>query len=303
MIKKIFLVACLSLLLSGYCSAQHSDESANIKKLRFYQDSLNVLGKKFINNESAVERKNAGYEFIKTLVTALKVPNSFLFPFDSVKSVTIINSPDNTFRIISWHIIDQNGIYRFYGTVQLNTGGNLKMYPLEDYSPMFRNPEDSVTNNQKWFGAQYYKIIPVYSPKVYYVLLGWKGNNDQSTKKVIDVITFKNNMPELGLPVFDGNGKTRKRVVFEYTRQASMLLKYVPEQNLIVFDHLAPPDPRHKSEPHSFGPDLSYDGYKQKNGRWVYVDNLDMRNVPDNHDSQYTDPKKQAEIDRATKEK
>ena len=96
--------------------------------------------------------------------------------------------------------------------------------------------------------------------------------------------------------------KTRKRVVFEYTRQASMLLKYVPEQNLIVFDHLSPPDPKHKSEPESFGPDLSYDGYKQKNGRWVYVDNLDMRNLPDNHDNQYTDPKKQAEIDRATKE-
>ena len=204
---KSFVNLLIFLLFSGYCSAQHSDESANIKKLRFYQDSLTILGKKFINNESDVERKNAGYEFIKTLVTALKVPNSFLFPFDSVKTVTIINSPDNTFRIISWHIIDKNGIYRFYGTVQLNTGGNLKMYPLEDYSPMFKNPEDSVTNNQKWFGAQYYKIIPVYSPKVYYVLLGWKGNNDQSTKKVIDVITFKNNMPELGLPVFDGNGK------------------------------------------------------------------------------------------------
>jgi hypothetical protein len=68
--------------------------------------------------------------------------------------------------------------------------------------------------------------------------LGWKGNTVKSTKKVIEVLSFnKDDKAVLGMPVFDGNGKTRNRVVFEYTRQASMLLRYVPEQNLIVFDH------------------------------------------------------------------
>jgi hypothetical protein len=41
------------------------------------------------------------------------------------------------------------------------------------------------------------------------------------------------------MPVFDNNGKDRKRVIFEYARQVSMLLRWIPEQNLIVFDHLA----------------------------------------------------------------
>jgi hypothetical protein len=102
----------------------------------------------------------------------------------------------------------------------------------------------------------------------------------------------------LGIPIFDGNGKTRDRVVFEYTRQASMLLRYVPDQNLIVFDHLSPPDPKLKNQRDTYGPDLSYDGYQLKNGRWVYVDNLDMRNVSQSRDADYIDPKKQAEIDR-----
>ena len=95
--------------------------------------------------------------------------------------------------------------------------------------------------------------------------------------------------------VFDGNAKTRKRVVFEYTRQASMLLRYVPEQNLIVFDHLSPPDPKMKNKPETYGPDLSYDGYKLKNGRWQFVEGLDMKNVPDSRDQDYIDPKKQKE--------
>jgi hypothetical protein len=264
-----------------------------------YEDTLIVLGKKFINDENDLERKNANYAFIKTLVNALKIPNSFLFPFDSVKSISIINSPDNRFRIFSWHIVNSDGSYRFYGTIQLNTGGQLKMYPLEDYSPLLKNPEDSVTDNRKWYGAQYYKIIPVYSPKLYYVLIGWKGNTVESTKKVIEVLSFKDERPQLGMHVFDGNGKSRDRVVFEYNRETSMLLRYVPEQNLIVFDHLSPPDPRSKNKPTTYGPDLTYDGYKLKNGRWVYVENLDMRNVPESRDEEYVDPKKQAAIDKA----
>ena len=234
MVARRLFVFITSLFIVGQALGQHSDEGSHTKQLSIYQDSLTALGKKIINDENDLERKNANYLFIKTLVSALKEPNSFLFPFDSVKSISIINSPDNRFRILSWHVINQDGSYRFYGTIQMNTGGPLRMFPLEDYSPLLQNPEDSVTDNHKWYGAQYYKIIPVYAQKPYYVLIGWKGNTVKSTKKVIDVLSFANDKPSLGMSVFDGNGKNRKRVIFEYTRQASMLLRYVPAQNLIV---------------------------------------------------------------------
>ena len=298
--KQILILFFVLALLPGFIYAQHSDENGRIKQLQNYEDSLKDLGNKFVNDEEELDRKNANYAFIKTLVSALKVPNSFLYPFDSVKSVDILNSPDNRFRIISWPVVNQDGSYRFYGTIQINTGGNLQMYPLNDDTYGIKHPEDTISNNLKWIGAEYYRIIPVYTPKLYYVLLGWKGKNVKSTEKVIEVLSFKDGKPVLGMPVFDGNGKTRDRVVFEYTRQASMLLRYVPEQELIVFDHLSPPDPKLKSQHDTYGPDLSYDGYKLKNGRWVYVDNLDMRNVPESHDADYIDPKKQAETDRTT---
>ena len=290
----IILLSCFT------CLAQQSIQSGDIKVLQGYEDSLASLGKKFINNESDVERRNANYAFIKTLVTALKTTNSFLYPFDSVKTITILNSPDNRFRLLTWHVTNDDGSYRFYGTIQMNTPtGNLKLFPLEDYSPLLKNPEDSVTDSHKWFGAQYYKIVPVYAQNPYYVLLGWKGYTDKSTKKVIEVLSFRDEKPEFGMALFDGNGKTRKRVVFEYTRQASMLLRYVPERNLIVFDHLSPPNPDLKNQRETYGPDLTYDGYRLRNGRWVYSENLDMRNVPQNEDNNYNDPKKQAEADKA----
>lgn len=300
--KKLFILLLATLMLPFFSFAQHSDETGNITKLKLYQDTLSVLGKKFINDTTEMERENDNAQFIRTLVKALKVPHSFNFPFDSVKTISIQNSPDNRFRIFTWHITFDDGSYRYYGTVQMNTGEKLLMYPLSDYSPYIKHPEDTVTDNLKWYGAQYYKIIPVYTEQnPYYVLLGWKGNTVKSTKKVIEVLSFnRENHPIFGHSVFEGNGKTRKRVVFEYTRQASMLLQYDPEQHLIVFDHLSPPDKKQKNNFDTYGPDMTYDGYRFKNGKWEYVDNLDMRNKPNSHDEEYIDPKKQGEIDRAT---
>jgi len=294
--RRLYIFISL-LFICCHCFAQHSDNSGYMHQLEIYQDSLKDLGDKFINSEIDVERKNANYQFIKTLVIALKVPNSFLFGFDSLKTITILNSPDNRFRIISWHIINDDGSYRFYGAIQMNTGGPLQLYPLNDYSPLLTNPQDSIVDNRKWYGAQYYKIIRVDADRPYYTMLGWKGFTAKSTKKVIEILSFKNDKPVFGLPVFD-NSRNHKRIIFEYTRQASMLLRYVSEEHLIVFDHLSPPDDKQKKDLESYGPDLSYDGYRLKNGRWEFVENLDMRNVPDDKDNDYVDPKKQAQMDQ-----
>ena len=288
--KRLFITGLFIITLHLCIFAQHSGESSG-KQLSILQDSLVRLGNAIVNAQIDIDRITASATFTKTLVSALKIPNSFLFPFDSLKTISILNSPDNRFRIFSWHIIYIDGSYRFFGAIQMNTGGPLKLYPLIDYSPVFNNPEDSVTDNRKWYGAQYYKIARVEAANPYYVVLGWKGNTAESTKKVIDVISFKNDKLQLGLPVFDEKGKTKRRVIFEYNRQASMMLQYVPDQHLIVFDNLVPPDKKSKDKLTTYGPDLSYNGFRLKNGRWEYVDNLDMRNVPDPHDADYIDPK------------
>ncbi|MVN92705.1 hypothetical protein [Mucilaginibacter aquatilis] len=297
--KRLSIILLLIACIVGRVNAQRFNTPDQLNQLRPLQDSLVKLGRQMFNNENDLERKNANYSFIRTLVKALKVPNSYAFNFDSLKTISILRSPDNKFRLLSWFIMNEDGSYRFFGTIQVNTGGKLLLHPLEDYSPLLKNPEDSVVNNHKWFGAQYYKIIPVGTANPYYVLLGWKGNTVKSTKKVIDVLSFKKGEPVFGMPVFQGNKKTRNRVVFEYNRQTSMLLRYIPDQDLIVFDHLAPPDDKLKDQRDTYGPDLTYDGYKLSNGKWMYKDNLDMRNIPAPDDVDIIDPKKQALKDRS----
>jgi hypothetical protein len=284
--------------IAGWLYAQKYNSPDQLNQLRPFQDSLKRLGLQMINNESDVERKNANYQFIRTLVRALRVPNSYAFNFDSVKTISNLRSPDNKFRIMSWFVQNEDGSYRFYGAIQMNTGGKLSLFPLEDYSPLLKNPADSVTDSRKWYGAEYYKIIQVNAATPYYVLLGWKGNTVKSTKKVIEAIWFKDGRPTFGLPVFNAGNTTLKRMIFEYNRQTSMLLRYVPEQNLIVFDHLSPPDNKMKGQLNTYGPDLTYDGFKLINGKWVLKENLDMRNIPAPSDADLPDPKQQAIKDR-----
>lgn len=285
------IVILILLFATTVASAQQKPDAGSLKQLAVYEDSLKTLGSKFVGNDNEPERKNANYAFIKTLVSALKIPDSYHYPFDSIKNISIVNAPDNHFRILAWHVMNDDGSYRFYGAIQINTGGSLQLYPLEDYSPLLKNPEDSVTDNHKWYGAQYYKIIQPDAQMPYYTLLGWKGNNSQSTKKVIDVLSFKDGKPVLGMAIFDGNGKIRRRVVFEYSKQASMMLKYIPEKQLIVFDHLSAAEAKTKDKPETYGPDMSYSGYKYTEGRWRFVDNLDMRNMPGATDELLTDPR------------
>jgi hypothetical protein len=295
MMRIVSAVIFLLFTLPGL--AQTTDAAKNTRQLLSLQDSLKQLSTTFINNINEAERYNANYAFIKTLVNALKIPRSFNFPFDSLKTISVQHAPDKRFRIFTWHVMNNDGSYRYYGTVQMNNpDGRLTMYPLVDYSAGFKNAADSITTNDKWYGAQYYKIIPVtYNVKTpYYILLGWKGNTPKSTKKVIDVIYFKDNKAYFGMPVFDGDTEApnKKRIIFEYTRQVSMGLNYDAKGSMIVFDHLAPPDPKLKGNFESYGPDMSYDGYKLLNGRWKLVQDIQLKNPPTEADNNFNDPTK-----------
>ena len=291
-------LAGIALILFSYSGfAQHSDQAKSRQQLEKMQDSLLVLSQQVINGESQPERYNSSYALVKTLIAALKTPRSFNFPFDSLKTISVQTAPDQRFRIFTWHVMNDDGSYRYYGTIQMNDpDGKLVMHPLVDYTSHFKKPEDTVTSGEKWYGAQYYKIIPVTNGvKIpYYVLLGWKGNTPKTTKKVIDVLYFKDNKAHFGMPVFDGDKESpnRKRVIFEYTRQVSMALNFDAARSTIVFDHLAPPDPKLKGKFDTYGPDMSYDGYKLVNGRWKLVEDIEMKNAPTEADNNYNDPRK-----------
>ncbi|MCX2574046.1 hypothetical protein [Pedobacter sandarakinus] len=286
--KHLFFLAIILLCLNT--QAQQAKPGLDV-----FQDSLVKIFDATLAAESDAKKAELNGKFIKTLVEALKVSNSFDYGFDSLKSVSVIKSPDQAFRSLSWYVPQEGGTYRYYGTIQMNTGkGPLKLYPLIDQSDNLKDP-NIITTNQNWYGARYYEIVPVTgaSRLPYYVLLGWKGNTQATTKKVIEILTIEKDGLKFGAPVFDGKDlKTKNRFIFEYTKSNAMTLKTDKKAGMIVFDHLAPIDPEMVGRYDFYGSDGTFDGFKIIGGKLKWQEGLELNNDPNAMDEQYADPKK-----------
>lgn len=282
----LLIIGTLSLNLK----AQQSPNTLNV-----FQDTLIKISARVVAAQNDAQKLEINGGFVKTLVDALKVSNSFSYPFDSLKNVSVIKSPDQAFRILSWYVLLENGTYRYYGAVQMNTkSGPLKLYPLIDQTDNLGDP-NVITNNQKWFGARYYEIVPVTSGNrlPYYVILGWKGNTQITTKKVIDILSFDKDNLTFGAPVFDGKElKGKNRIIFEYAKSNAMTLKTDLKAGMIVFDHLASFDPEIKGKFEYYGSDGTFDGFKIIGGRLKLQEDITLNNDPNSSDELYADPKK-----------
>jgi hypothetical protein len=285
------------LLCGCLCSplfAQHTFNVNNKPKFDAYQDSLLILSEETFAAKDNATRFEKNAAFVKKLVTALKINGSFNYGFDSLKRISIIKSPDNSFRIITWFVPTIEGTFRYYGTIQMGTvNGSLKLFPLTDDNLTDPN---SITTNKNWFGARYYEMIPVIvnGKQPYWIFLGWKGNNQKTTKKVIEVLSFEKGEPVFGKNIFETvkNGALKNRVIFEYNKLNSMTLTVDKTVNMIVFDHLAPYDPKMVGNFEYYAADLSFDGYKLTWGKLTLVEDVELKNDPSANDEFYGRPVK-----------
>lgn len=274
-------------------TAQHTFPKANLSEFNTYQDSLIRISDSTFNSTSNESRFEQNAVFIKTLVNALKINGSFNYGFDSLKNISILKSPDNIFKIFSWQLPVDDGTYRFFGAIQLATkDGKLKLFPLIDETEQLSDA-NQVTDNKNWFGARYYEIVPVKGAGgTYYALLGWKGNNQKTSKKVIEILSFVKDAPVFGKNVFDQKTpKGRNRMIYEYNKLNTMTLKVDKQVGMIILDHLAPFTPDMEGNFEYYASDLSFDGYRIVGGRLRLVEDVELKNDPNDTDELYIDPK------------
>lgn len=281
-------------------NAQHTYNINNKPQFDAYQDSLMVLNEQTFAAKNDSARFDFNAKFVKKLVAALKINNSFAYNFDSLKRISIFKSPDNSFRIFTWFVPTDLGTYRYYGAIQMPTvNGSLKLFPLTDGTNTLEDT-NSLTSNKNWYGARYYEMIPVLinGKQPYWIFLGWKGNNQKTTKKVIDVLSFDKGEPVFGRNIFQTkkDGPLKNRVIFEYSKLNSMTLTVDKKVNMIVFDHLAPYDPKMEGNYEYYGSDLSFDGYKLVWGKLTLVEDVELKNEPSPNDEFYSKPVKASTI-------
>lgn len=277
-LKRCFTLLIATVLVASVTYAQGSSVSEK-KELQKKEDSLKKFARDIVFGPDPAAKLRADSNFVRILVRALKVKNSFYYPFDSV-AISKLYAPDSTFRIFTWQYQKDEYVYLQRGAIQMRTNdGSLKLIPLHDASMFTAKPDDSVRSNTNWIGAIYYKIIQKeYRGKQFYTLLGFDDFSVSSNKKWMDVLTFDNGQPVFGGPYFSFKNDTTKRATklrfnIEYKKEAKTFFNYDQENDIIVFDHLiSESDEPNRKE--TLVPDGDYEGFKWENGQWVHVDKV-----------------------------
>jgi hypothetical protein len=251
------------------------------QRLEKKEDSLKNLAADIILDSLTAGRMRSDSQFIRTLVRALQVKNSFYYPFQSVQGVSKLYAPDSAFRIFTWNITYDDYYSRQRGAIQMRTAdGSLKLIALRDFSEFTDDAIDSVRSKDNWIGAVYYDIVKTsYNGKNYYTLIGFDNNSAMSNKKWIEVLSFdEKNQPVFGGKYFSFEKDSLKRQSqdrfdLEYKKEARAILKYDPDDKLIIIDHLISEtdEPENKW---TYVPDGDYEAFKWQNGKWVHIDKL-----------------------------
>ena len=272
---------------------------------RLWEDSLIQLRDDCMSASSETERLSRNEDFMYLLENVLQMEGSFKYQWDSVRNFSVVASPDKLFKIFTWYIIKDDYSYENFGFLQVYNAArkHYDVIPLYDKRYSIDYPKTYVGNHNRWYGAVYYKVIPLESgEKTYYTLLGWNGNDIFTNEKIIEVLHFKNDMtPVFGANIFKKYKEKCSRVIISYSKDATMSLNYEYQSynvgsgkrdpktkqvvydkvyaKLIVFDELIPLDENVPNLPSFMVPESSLNqGFVAEKGKWLYLQSVNRRN-------------------------
>jgi hypothetical protein len=196
-----------------------------------------------------------------------------------------VMSDDHKIRVYTWNIPAELGRTRYYGLVQYRTAKNEapRVFRLTDSRQEIADPLHVQLKPSNWYGCLIYKIVDTRDKdNTNYTLLGYNPGSLLTNQKVIDLLSFDTlQEPCFGKPVFYYRDQLQYRILFDYAIRASMTLLWDESLKMIVFDHLSPSKPSYTGNYQFYGPDLSYDGLRFEKGIWKLMEDIDIRNHPD----------------------
>lgn len=255
---------------------------------------LVLLRQAVINADTDQKRLDANHEFLRFMRDALAEPASFTTPFDTIPQLSDLRSSDDYFRLINWNVPLDDQTHRYHAFIQFFDKKSKAIKTVE-LKQGYRGVEDEhrkVFNENDWYGALYYDIIPAKGMKKNnkrtYMLLGWDGHNRYSRIKLVDALIITANSVRFGADLFDIPERNAKRMILEYKHDAAVSLRFDSKTNAFVFNRLEPMEPDLAGMPEFQISLLEFDALKWKNGKWRLVSDYDARN--EDNDAPYVFP-------------
>ena len=247
----------------------------------FEKDKIQLinLARIILNGETDSIRTVANKEFYENLLTLLDTKKSYKYKFEDIEHVSILQPKDKMFKIFTWFLPYTNGQYEYFGIIQKckKNGKKCRIYELETKHKLNKQFANKKLEIDEWYGCLYYDVIEIkINKQKYYTLLGWDGNNNRTTKKIIDVLSLtKKTAPVFGASIFNN---TLKRIILEYSSKYPISLRYDKKLEYIVFDHIEPIDGISINNFDIYAPNLSYDVFKKTDLGWQLETNIYLNN-------------------------
>jgi len=257
---KRFLSIFLCSLLLGFSSLLAQPSLPEVEA------ELAGLAYDLLNHDSLEHKIAQNRRFARLLFQTLKRPESYSYPFDSLKTISILRAEDNSFRLFTWQIENRSQPGQYYGSTQHYYFGVVQRryedpetqaveylaIPLVEMPEIPPGVENMILDNNSWLGGlyypakyhegipmgkfKYYEAVPgeedksVKRKQPYYILMGWNGLDNRSNLKFVDVMTFDpedKNRVIFGANVFYFDPLVPKfRALFRYSEYAPFSLNY-----------------------------------------------------------------------------
>jgi len=258
---------------------------------RVHEDSLKILSRQLPVLEEDEQRKAANQKFREYFEQVLGMDGSFHYSFDSLTTVSMLRSPDGRFRIISWYMPLRGDNFEYFGFFQTaeSVNGVGTLIPLTDTGIRNEEPRFISLDHEQWYGAYYSDMIHHrHNQKDLYTLLGWRGDNPLTRKRIIESLTINDQgMPVFGNQIFQYGENKNYRIIFEYSAKVSMIIRFDDyifdgsrhSERIIVFDRMAPTHSFLEGHYQFYVPEMNiFDAFRFVNGKWVFVEDIDIRN-------------------------
>lgn len=262
------ITALFSLIaLSSFAQFDATERMTNLS------ESLNKL--RSARTEGAKDSTN--FEFDKMIEATLNEPSVFDIDFSPLHTVGVIDSPDNLVRVVTWNVEyeDDRQQYNGYIISRSAVGKQPTVVKLNYIRDIYNPKPTEVVDENQWYGALYYQIIPYNKgSKDSYILLGWNGGGMNSNIKLIDVLSLTSKGVKFGQSIFKTKDQTLKRFYLEHSSKSVVSLKYEPQYERIIFDHLSPENPSMTGFYEYYVPDLSYDAFSLKGAKLLLEEDV-----------------------------
>ena len=287
---KRVLIITISLLLAFTVFSQNTD----LKQLGLIEAEIQTQLVK-LQEAKTNDAWDVQTDTIQKLVRdAVNIPGCFDYPFKRVMGMGILSSPDGKLKMFNWSAPREDNTLKYF-CIFLHRpdkkSGIINVHELMHDGSLPQETVSKYLDDEEWYGALYYEIIPINKGKnTIYTLLGWAGVDGITTMKLLDAIQFTSRGIRLGAPIFKTENGVQKRFLLEYADDVSVSLRWFEKDKQLIFDHLSPRNPSLQGQFAFYGPDFTYDAFVLEKGKWIYHRDVYITMEKDNRP--FNDPRK-----------